>query len=332
MATQIVPGLGMNSWFGFAEENSYGTPVTPSNWLEIESESLNKEVQRIEAKSILRRGIVDNKIVSGAIAVMGDVAFPVQYDGWLKLAKHAFGAVADSQPDVTNAASAYNHRFTLEDTLPTGLTVELFRDTTQFTTEPNKSFVYTGCKIDKLTFEAAVDQVLKVSMGFMGQNEARASRSTATPSFSSANYAIFTQGTVYWNGNDIEADKFQITLSNGLGSRYKLGSALTRQPVPENKIDVSGSFEAEFVSWDQYDDFVSATKRVLILDFLGATIGGSIKERIKFTCNQTDISKTHIILDKPGRIKLGIEFKCYRNTAQTQNEIVLDVVNTSATV
>ncbi len=332
MATLTTPGLGMNSWFGFGEENVYGTGVTPTNWLEIENESLAKEVQRIEAKSILRRGIVDNKVVPGAISVMGDVSFPVQYDGWYKLLKHAFGEVTDSQPDVTNAPTAYNHRFKITDVLPTGLTVEVFRDSTQFTTEPNKSFVYTGCKIDKVTFEAAVDQVMKVSMGFMGQNEARASRSAANPSFSNANYAIFTQGTVYWNGNDIEADKFSITLNNGLGARYKLGSALTRQPVPENKIAASGSFEAEFTGWAEYDDFVAATKREMIFDSLGSTIAGSIKERIKMTCSQTDIDKTHIILDKPGRLKLGIDFKCYRNTAQTQNEIVIDVVNTSATV
>lgn len=332
MATLITPGLGMNSWFGFGEESVYGTQVTPGNWLEIESESLAKEVARIEAKSILRRGVVDNKVVPGAIMVSGDVSFPAQYDGWLKLAKHAFGQVTNSQPDVTNAPTAYNHRFVITDVLPTGLTIEVFRDTTQFITEANKSFRFGGCKVDKMTFEAAVDEVLKVSMGFMGQNESRAAYSSANPSFSNESYAIFTQGTVYWNGNDIEADKFNITLNNGLGSRYKLGSNLTRQPVPENKIAVSGSFEAEFTQWSEYDDFVAATKREMILDFLGDTIAGSIKKRIKLTCSQTDIDKTHIILDKPGRIKLGIDFKCYRNTAQTQNEIVMDVVNTSATV
>lgn len=332
MATLTTPGLGMNSWFGFGEESTYGTQVTPTSWLEIEAESLAKEVARIEAKSILRRGVVDNKVVAGAIMVAGDVSFPAQYDGWLKLAKHAFGSVTESRPDITNAPAAYNHRFLITDVLPTGLTVEVFRDTTQFTTEPNKSFRFGGCKVDKMTFEAQVDQVLKVSMGFMGQNESRATYSAANPSFSNANYAIFTQGTVYWNGNDIEADKFSITLNNGLGSRYKLGSNLTRQPVPENKIVVSGSFEAEFQHWDEYDDFVAATKREMILDFRGATLGGAITERIKLTCSQTDIDKTHIILDKPGRIKLGIDFKCYRNTAQTQNEIVMDVVNTSATV
>lgn len=332
MATTNRPPLGMLGWVGIGEEAGYGTAVVPTNWLEIESESMAKEVARIEAKTLQRRGIVDNKIVPGAIAVMGDITFPAQYDGWLKFAKHAFGSVVDTRPDITNAASAWNHQFLMTDVLPTGLTVEAFRDTSAFTTEALKSFRYSGCKVDKLTLEAQVDQVLKVTVGLMGQNEGRVPYSNANPAFNASNYAIFTQGQLLWNSNDLEVDKFQITLQNGLGSRYKLGSALTREPIPENKIAVSGSFEAEFAEWNEYDDFINTASRVMILQFLGSTIGGAITNKIKLTCSQTIIEKTHIIMDKPGRIKLGMDFKCYRNTTQSQNEIVMDVTNTSATV
>ncbi len=118
MSVMTRPGLGMNSWIGFGSESSYGTPVTPTEFIEIESETLMKEVARIEAMSILRRGTVDNKIISGQVQVGGDISFPVQFDGWLLLAYQAFGGVANSQPDVTNAPTAYRHRFTIEDVLP----------------------------------------------------------------------------------------------------------------------------------------------------------------------------------------------------------------------
>jgi hypothetical protein len=332
MATTNRPPLGMLGWLGIGEESTYGSAVVPANYLEIESESMAKEVARIEAKTLQRRGIVDNKIVPGAIAVMGDIAFPAQYDGWLKFAKHAFGSVVNSQPDITNAPTAWNHQFIMTDVLPTGLTCEVFRDTSAFTTEALKSFRYSGCKVDKISFDAQVDQVLKVSVGLMGQNEGRVPYSNANPSFSAAQYAIFTQGQLLWNGNDLEVDKFQLTFQNGLGSRYKLGSSLTREPMPENKISVSGSFEAEFAEWNEYDDFINTAERVMILQFIGSSLGAAITNRIKLTCNQTIIDKTHIIMDKPGRIKLGIDFKCFRNTTQTQNEIIMDVTNTSATV
>jgi len=332
MGTLNRPGLGMNSWLGFGEESSYGTAGTRTNFLEIESETLMKEVTRIEAVSILRRGVVDNKVLSGTVHVAGDMAFPVQYDGWLKLLKHAFGAVADSQPDVTNAPTVYKHTFTIQDVLPTGLTFEVFRDTTQFTTEPNKSFVYTGCKIEKIDFSCAIDEVLKCSVGIMGQNEARAARSSSNPPFSTSPYVIFTQGILTYNNNDLEVNNVNLSLSNGLAARYKLGSALTREPVADVKIAATGSFECEFQDWNEYDDFVNTTERTLTLNFTGPSIQGGQSYKMNFTMTQVFIEKVKLSLDKPGRILMTIDFKCFRNSTSTINEIIADVYNTSATV
>jgi len=329
MTTLNKPGLGMNSWIGFAPESSYGTPVSPTNYLEIESETLMKEVQRIEAMSILRRGTVDNKIISGAVQVGGDISFPVQFDGWLPLAYQAFGSLTDSQPDVTNASSAWKHTFKIADVLPAALTFEVFRDTTQFTTEPNKSFVYSGCKISKMEFACNLNEVLKCSVGVMGKQEARSSRSVTNPSFSSSPYAVFTEGIVSYNGNDVEASNINLSLENNLTYRYKLGSALTREPVPDSKIMATGSFEMEFQSWDQYDDFVNTTERALTVTFTGPNIAAGVNYEIKFTCSQIFIEKVKCSLDKPGRIMMTIDFRAFRNTTQTQNEIVLEVTNTN---
>lgn len=332
MGTLQKPGLGMNSWLGFGEESSYGTASTRTNFLEIESETLMKEVNRIEAVSILRRGVVDNKVLSGAVHVMGDMSFPVQYDGWMPLLKHAFGAVAHSQPDVTNAPTVYKHHFTIEDVLPTGLTFEVFRDTTQFTTEPNKSFVYTGCKIEKIELHCAVDEVLRCNVSIMGQDEARATRSSSNPTFSSAPYVIFTQGILTYNSNDMEVNNVALSLNNGLAPRFKLGSALTREPVADAKIVASGSFECEFTSWNEYDDFVNTTERSLTLNFTGPSIAGGQTYKMNFTCTQIFIDKVKLSLDRPGRILMTIDFKCYRNSASTINEIIADVYNINATI
>ena len=332
MTVATKPGLGMNSWVGFGSESTYGTGVTPDHFIEIESETLMKEVARIEAMSVLRRGTVDNKIISGAVQVGGDISFPVQFEGWLPLAYQAFGAVAHSQPDVTNAPTVYKHRFTIADVLPAALTFEVFRDTTQFTTEPNKSFVYTGCKISKMEFACAVNEVLKCSVAVMGQQEARNTRTTSNPTFSNSSYAVFTQGVVYYNGDDKEAQNVTISLENNLAYRYKLGSALTREPVPDTKLMATGSFEMEFQSWNEYDDFVNTTERALVVTFTGPAIAGGQTYKIEFTMSQIFIEKVKCSVDKPGRILMTIDFRAFRNTAQTQNEIVMDVYNTTTTL
>lgn len=332
MATLQKPGLGMNSWLGFGDESTYGVAATRTAFLEIESETLMKEVAKINANSILRRGTVDNKIIAGAVSVSGDMVFQAQYDGWLKLLKHAFGAVVDSQPDVTNAPTVYKHTFTIQDVLPTGLTFEVFRDTTLFTTEPNKSFIYTGCKIEKFELTCQVDQTVKVTVSIIGQDGERDVKSSSNPPFSGAPYMIFTQGILTYNNDDKEVTNVTLTLTNGLAVRPKLGSALTREPVSDVKLVASGSFEMEFNNWGEYDDFINNTERTLTLNFTGPAIAGGQSYKMNFTCNQVFITKVKLSLDKPGRILMTLDFQAFRNSTSTINEIICDVYNTSPTV
>lgn len=323
-------GLGMRSHFGFGEESTWGTPVAPTNFIEFNSETLNKQVGRIKAASINRRGLPNTHVSPGGIMVEGDVSFEAQYDGWLKLAKHAFGTLVTSQPDPTGAPTAYQHKFTIADTPQTGLTVEVFRDTSQFVTEPSKAHQYAGCKVSRIEFGCAVDENLRVTCGFIGKEETRAAK--ATPSYNSARLAIYHQGVVKWNNNDIEVSSFNIALDNGLGLRPKLGSRYSREPVPDQKLQVTGSFEMEFKSWEQYDDFCNTEQREFRATFEGATIQGSIKQLMLFVVPIGILNNVRCSADAPGRIMISADFEAYRNYDGSQNELELTVRNASATV
>ena len=323
-----LPGIGMRSFFGFGEESTYGSPVTRTNYIEINSESFMKQVARLESSSIIRRGILNTKVGAGAISLEGDVEFDAHYDGWLKLAKHAMGTVTTTQPDVTNAPTAYNHQFTIADTLPTGLTVEIFRDNAQFTTEPNKSFLYKGCKVNSMQLSCGVDEILKVTCGLVGQDEGRVAKST--DSYNTARFAMYHQGVVLWNGEDIEVSQFSVTVDNQYAARPKLGSQFTREYLPDQKIAVSGSLTAEFSSWNQYDDFINTTEREMIATFTGPTIAGSITYLIKLTMPIALLNNVRIMLNQPGRIMAEMDFKAYRTASA--NELTMDVRNISSTV
>lgn len=321
-------GLGMRSYFGFGEESTWGTPVAPSNFIEINSESLNKQVGRIKASSIIRRGLRNTHVTPGGIMVEGDVSFEAQYDGWLKLAKHAFGTLVTSQPDVTGAPTAYQHKFTIADTPLTGLSVEVYRDTAQFVTEPSMAHRYAGCKVSRIEFGCAVDENLRVTCGFLGKDEARVAK--ATDSYNSARLAIYHQGVVKWNGEDIEVGSFNIALDNGLGMRPKLGSRYSREMVPDQKLNVTGSFEMEFKSWQQYDDFCNTEEREFRATFEGATIQGSIKQLILLVVPIGILNNVRASAEAPGRIMLNADFEAYRS--ESQNELELTVRNASASV
>lgn len=321
-------GLGMRSYFGLGEESTWSVPVAPTNFIEINSESFAKQVGRIEAQSIIKRGLRNTHVVPGAIMVDGEVSFDAQYDGWLKLAKHAFGTLVTTQPDVTNAPTAYQHKFTIAETPLTGLSVEVYRDTSQFVTEANYAHRYAGCKVARLELACGVDEILRVTAGFMGKEEARVAKATDT--YNNTKVAVYHQGVVKWNDDDIQVGSFSVQIDNGLGFRPKLGSQYSREPVPDQKIQVSGSFEMEFSSWSQYDDFCNTEEREFRATFLGESLGGLIQQQILLVMPCTLLNNVRVNADQPGRIMLSADFRAYRT--ESQNELELTVRNTSATV
>ncbi len=323
-----IPGVGVRSFIGLAEETTYGTPVASTKFLDIVSESLAEREARLESAALGRVGILNTRFVQGQKSVEGDIVIEATFDGWELLAKHGFGSVATTQPDPTNAAAGYQHVFTIADQLPTGLTIEAFRDSSQFVTEPNKSFQYSGCKIESLTFENSAEDLLRVTASIMGQDEARVAK--GSESFSSEKVIPYHQGVLTWDGTDIEVEDWSISLNNNLGTRPKLNSRVTREPVRDAKLEVVGSFTTEFSSWAQYDDFRNATEREMIITYTGDTIGGSVAKTVKLECGVAVLTDETVVAAAPGRILIDQSFKAYRTTSA--NELILTMINETATV
>ena len=321
--TNLV-GIGMKGQIGYGEESTYGTSATRSYWQEINNESLVLQEARIETNSLTRRGTLNRQVAQGARSVTGNIEFDAQYGGWGKLAKHAFGQIDTTSPDPTNAPTAKLHTFTVADTLPTGLTFEAFRDTSGFTTEPNKAHVYVGCKINTMEFSCAVNEILKINLGIMGQNESREAK--GTPNYSTEKLAVYHQGCVTWGSTDRPIESFNIQLNNNLEMRPKLCSNLTREPIQSGKVEITGSFSMEFDTWAEYDDFKAATERQLEVDFTGPLIAATTYKMIKLICPVVILSGVNMNLSSFGRIKVDINFKGYRDS--TQNEFKLQIINT----
>ncbi len=321
-------GLGMRSFIGFADESTWGVAVPRTKFIELISENISKSVDRILSNSILRRGVRDTHMGPGAISVGGDITFDATYGGWLKIAKHAFGAVATSQPDVTNVPTAYQHVFTIADTPLPGLTFEVFRDTSQFVTEPNKSFVYRGMKVSSLELGCGVDEIMRVTANLMGTDETREAKST--DSYTDSDVAVYHQGVVKWNGTDVEVESFALRIDNGFGARPKLGSQYSREPVPEQKLAVTGSLEMEFSSWTQYDDFTNTEQREFKITFLGSLIGSGIYNMIEIVCPVSTLDNVRVVLDQPGRIKISADFRAYRTASA--NEVTMTVRNLESSI
>lgn len=320
----MAVGIGMRSFLGLGEESVYGTPVAPAYWVEINSESLQEKEDKIKTNSLFRRGFNTLRVAQGARMVDGSIEFDGTFEGWLKLAKHIFGRIDTTNVDPTNAPTAKQHRFTIQDTLPTGLTFELQRDTTDFVTEATKSFIYAGCKLNAIDFSCNVGEILKIGVDIIAQAEARSAKSTAV--MQSTKLAVFHQGKVTWGNDELAVHNISIKLNNNLERRPKFNSRITREPLPSGKVEVSGSFQLEFDTWSQYDDFKNNTERILKCNFLGDIIASTVQKEIRLTCNVTRLVGVRILLNSPGRIVADVDFLALRDSVN--NELELIVVNT----
>ena len=320
----MAVGIGYRSFFGLGEESTYGTSVARSHYVEINSESLAVTEPTIKTNSLFRRGYKNILVAQGGVSVAGDIEFDAMYGGWLKLAKHAFGRIDTSVPDPTSNATVKRHKFTIVNTLPTGLTLEVFRDTTDLVTEPSKSYLYTGCKLNSMRFAGAVDEILKVTCGVIGRQEGRVAKSSE--SFAAEKLAVYHQGKLDWGSDELAVEEFEIALENGLDLRPRFNSRFTREPIPNSKVAVNGSFTTEFDSWAQYDDFRNATERRLLVTFTGDVITGSYSKYIELDCKIGRIVAARCVLNSPGRVMMEIDFEAYRD--ETNNELILTAQNT----
>lgn len=321
-------GLGLTGYLGFGQETVYGTPVARVNFLEINDENMGVDEPKIESAALAQVGIRSTKVAQGMISTGGDFNFDASYAGWERLLKHVCGNIVSSRPDVTSSPTVWDHTFTIADQLPTGLTIEVFRGTETFLTEPNKAFVYAGCLISNMNISCGADDLMKIGVNVMGQQEARAAKST--PVYDNSTLAVFHQGTLKWNDSDVEAHSFSLDINNSLEMRAKLGSRLTRQPKRSGKLDVSGSFQAEFINWDQYDDFRAATNRAIVIQFIGPVIINSFSNQITITLAVSKINTYRVVLNQPGRLIVDIQFKAYRTESAGELSIVMRNTTTAS--
>lgn len=326
----MTVGLGFKTYLGFGEETVYGTAVTRTKYLEINSETLLKKVDRIMSRSLLHRGVHKNRVVAGSTNVGGTIEFDAQYGSWERLLKHLMGTVVTNQPDPTGAATGYQHTFTIADSLPTGLTMEIFRDTSGFpAADQNKASVYAGCKVMSATFGITLEDLLRVSMEIVGQQETQSAKST--PTYLTDELAVFTQGSLKWNGNSIDVSDAEITINNNLeDDRRYIGAGTIKEPLPAEKILVEGRFTTDFENYNLANDFFNTTQRRMILLFDGPTITGSLKKSITFDVPVALIMDFDNAVDSHGRIRSEVSFQGYRD--DTNNEVIAKIVNTASSV
>lgn len=314
-----MPDVGFKSWVGVGEESVYGTPVAITNWNEIISESMG--MTRVPTpKSSMRRGSPSN-FFQPTKQIGGTINFELMFEGYLKWLKHLFGSVATVE---TEAATRWTHTFTINNDLPTGLTVEIYRVL--------QSFQYHGIMVNQGNFTLEADQTLKMDLELIGEDESKISAST--PTFPTELLAQFAQGVFTIDATPFDVDTCNFQLNNGLIARPKVGSATTKRPARNELREVSGSFAKDWETADIaaiYDKWAAGTPVVLKLDITGPTLGAG-NYKITLDVPRAVLQGEPPKIGGPGVIKTTIPWQGFYDEAGTQDAIKLTVVNGQSSV
>lgn len=302
---------GLASQLGIVDEVTYGTPVTVSRFYDMVQENVNLSVDRVEAKGLraAARTIKSAQWVAGKQSIAGPVDLEVWNKGYGLWWKHCLGNVALTQPNAGPDPTVWDQTITPGDLAGKSLTMQIGRPSQDGTV---RAFTYTGVKVAKWELGVAVDKLAELKVTTVGQAESTSIALAAATAPTGLAPFVFTQGTLSLAGSAIDVHDFKLSGDNFLNDRFKLGTALRKEPLEANRRDYVGEITAYFVDFTAYNRFVNGTEAALVLDFLGAIIAGgsgTLNFELKVTANVRFDGDTPNVTG-PGEVMQPLKIKC----------------------
>ena len=224
---------GRSGAIGFAEESTWGTAVSRSNWRPVISSALQRVPSVVPRTDLHAGGPTRRSKFIEREEAGGDVSVLATYDNIGMLLKAAMGSVS------TSGSGPYTHVYTLAQTLPS-LTIENIRGTA------TNSEVFEGCKVTSMGLECSAGTEMVMSLGFIAETAA-ARASAGTPSFAGTENVVLhhQSGQLTFNSVAYDIAGFNLSLTTGIDRRDLLGSKLTKEPLRTGYAEISLSISLE---------------------------------------------------------------------------------------
>lgn len=314
-----MPYTGRGVSIGLGEESTWGTAVSRTNWLALQSGDLAVSVAKENLPhsgyagdlGAFRRHFIKE------VRAGGKVEFPCAFsDSTLLVLKHAMGGVA------TTGSGPYTHTFTLA-ALPTGLTIEFLRGDNDAGSA--RSEVFEGCKINTFNLSVAAGEVAKASAQIVAQTAA-ARGSAGTPTYNTSAEPILHSyaGTITWNGVAYSMLSMDLSIENTLLSRQFLGSNLIQNPVRGDHRKIMIKFVIEYENDNYYNGKIADT----VGDFT-LSITGTGNNAITITGHNAYVADAPDAPSGPGITQQSITLICQADA--TDRGLQIAITNDNAT-
>jgi tail tube protein len=319
-------GFGRNSFVGWDQETTWGTPVAAAKFAELVSEGIETVRDRVARPVVRDLDEREANLYDALFGARGPFAIELNYAGLLRLFEHLFGDSSVSTV-VTEASVRWTHTITLKDTLMSGkgLSLHVNRDVDAGSTPQLR---VAGYKLNRATFSFAPDRNGQVE--FEGAGKDAALIASVSPTFpSTASYVAGHQLIVEIDDVARPVDSIELTLDNGMDLEKRIvGSKNIDQPVrSDTRRSISGTLtmDALQADWSKLD---AGTLFKLELLHTGPTLGAGTF-RMDFTALKCLVTGNPFTISGPGIVKSVLPFKALKPTAGELLSLVI-VNNESA--
>lgn len=203
-------GYGMSGHLGLAEEPAWSSATAATDYVEILSESLGREIDRFDVANVVGR-LQEPDDQAGVNRFNGDIVFSAHPENLPWFLKGAMGVQSNT---VVASGVLHKHEFTMLDSDQssnspgTPFTLEVNRDV-------NSAQQLSGVNFNSLEFNVSPNQALQVTTNVIGKDETGIA--PTTPSFpgSPRGFFAFDTASVQLGGvADTNLEGMTITIDN----------------------------------------------------------------------------------------------------------------------
>jgi hypothetical protein len=242
-------------YLAVGEETAYGTAASPTRYIDILREALVFDRAITPVETVFSRDI--RKYVEGRARVTGSIDYNIEPENSGEFFKWALGSVE------TSGTGPYSHTFKPADTI---------KSFTAIVVSERVQRKITGCLIDRLTIETALD----LATGSIDMVAAREEKDAGsyTPTISMLAPFVFKEATLTLGGSDrsqyLRALRLRIGNNIPVDDLYGFGSQYPRRILVRGRT-VEADIEMVFEDTAEYDAFLAGAEVACNLKFTRGT-------------------------------------------------------------
>lgn len=288
----------MSRGLGVGKETTFGTAVAAQKWYNIIREDITaRKTILFDDDTVVSRQIL--KGTRGAESVEGRIELYLNSQQIGHLLKSLLGG------ENVSGSGPYTHTFSVADTLPS-LTIRSILDDI-------REKIATGCVIDTLEIVSEIGRP-RVIATVLGRQLTLGTPST--PTFPTQDDFLHGEASITLAGTTKKPRRLTLRIANNLDVVNVLGDFYPVKIQPR-KLRVTGSFDLNFESDAEYQDFLSLNQRSLNIKF----IKGS--HSIEFDISTFAYTSANVEVRGRELLVGSFEFEAIKPTTQDAVKVVL---------